>query len=125
MLREPIVNENRGTVTHEGANLIKFSRLLVVSLAICLTAGSISGNPQQASATTGHSASSTPSWPRVFDRNGTHVVVYQPQLKAWQKYRTLVADTAISITDPGQKPVLGVISWRAETITDRAPKLFT
>ena len=45
-------------------------------------------------------------------------MVYQPQLKAWQKYHTLVADTAISITDPGQKPVLGVISWRADTITD-------
>jgi hypothetical protein len=56
----------------------------------------------------------------VFDRNGTHVVVYQPQLKAWQRYRTLVADTAISITDQKQKPVLGVISWRAETITDQS-----
>ena len=67
--------------------------------------------------------SATPSWPRVFDRNGTHVVVYQPQLKAWQQYRTLVADTAISITDPGQKPVLGVISWRAETITDSSAKM--
>ena len=28
---------------------------------------------------------------------------------------SLIADTAISITDPGQKPVLGVISWRADT----------
>ncbi len=98
---------------------MKFSRLLLVSLAICLTAGSISGNPRQASAATGYSVT-TPSWPRVFDRNGTHVVVYQPQLKDWQKYRTLIADTAISITDPGQKTVLGVISWRAETITDQS-----
>ncbi len=100
--------------------MIKFSRPLVIAIAICLAAGPISAASQQAPATTGHSASSTPSWPRVFDRNGTHVVVYQPQLKAWQKYRTLVADTAISITDQGQKPVLGVISWRAETITDRS-----
>ena len=58
------------------------------------------------------------SWPKSFDRNGTHVIIYQPQLKAWQRYRTLVADTAVSIAQNGQKPVLGVISWRAETITD-------
>jgi hypothetical protein len=99
---------------------MKFSCLPVVSLAICLTAGSIFSNAQQAYAATGYPVNTPPSWPRVFDRNGTHVVVYQPQLKAWQKYRTLIADTAISITDPGQKPVLGVISWRAETITDQS-----
>ncbi|QNI31964.1 hypothetical protein H7849_23595 [Alloacidobacterium dinghuense] len=64
------------------------------------------------------SALNAPSWPKTFDRNGTHVIVYQPQLKAWQRYRMLVADTAISISQPGQKPVLGVISWRADTITD-------
>ena len=97
--------------------MAKITRLLVITIAMCLTAGAISGWAQQAPAAT---AGTTPSWPRVFDRNGTHVVVYQPQLKAWQKYRTLVADTAISITDKGQKPVLGVISWRAETITDQS-----
>lgn len=100
--------------------MIKFSSPIVIIIAICLATGSISGPPQQAFAATGNSANATPSWPRVFDRNGTHVVVYQPQLKAWQRYRTLVADTAISITDQGQKPVLGVISWRAETITDQS-----
>jgi hypothetical protein len=98
--------------------LIKLSRLPVFTIAICLIVGSIPAPAQQAPAVTGMPASTTPSWPRVFDRNGTHVVVYQPQLKAWQKYHTLVADTAISITDQGQKPVLGVISWRADTITD-------
>ena len=97
--------------------MIKLSRLPVVTIAICLTAGSISASRATSLCGNRHSAT-TPSWPRVFDRNGTHVVVYQPQLKAWQKYRTLVADTAISITDQGQKPVLGVISWRADTITD-------
>ncbi|WP_433966608.1 hypothetical protein [Tunturiibacter gelidiferens] len=54
----------------------------------------------------------------MFDRDGVHLVVYQPQLKAWQKYRTMVADTAVSVTDKGGKPVLGVISWRADTITN-------
>jgi hypothetical protein len=59
-----------------------------------------------------------PSWPRVFDRNGMHLVVYQPQLRALQRYQAMVADTAISVTDNGGKPLLGVISWRADTFTN-------
>ena len=102
-----------------GKRLTNF-RVFAITFTICLAAGLIPGSPRQASAATGNPANATPSWPRVFDRNGTHVVVYQPQLKAWQRYRSLIADTAISITDPGQKPVLGVISWRAETITDQS-----
>ncbi len=93
--------------------MLKFSGSLAIAIVLWLTSGSVSATAQQAGP-----GSATPSWPRVFDRNGTHVVIYQPQLKAWQKYQTLVADTAISITDKGQPPVLGVISWRAETIAD-------
>ena len=64
-------------------------------------------------------SASVPAWPRVFDRNGVHIVVYQPQVRAWQKYRTMVADSAISVTEKvGSKPVLGIISWRADTITN-------
>ena len=33
-------------------------------------------------------------WPRAFDRNGAHVIVYQPQVKSWRGYRSLIADTA-------------------------------
>lgn len=54
----------------------------------------------------------------VFDRNGMHLVVYQPQLRAWQRYQTMVADTAISVTENGGKPLLGAISWRADTFTN-------
>ncbi len=95
--------------------------LLVV---ICLTLATVPSPGQQTSQANAKPAAtpSTPSWPRVVDRDGVHVVVYQPQLKSWQEYRELVADTAISITDQGQKPVLGVISWRAETFTDVSAK---
>jgi hypothetical protein len=93
-----------------------FRVAFVIVLSIYLAAGAITSAAQTAAATSGNPG--VPSWPRVFDRNGVHVIVYQPQLRAWQKFRTLVADTAISITDPGQKPVLGVVSWKAETITD-------
>lgn len=63
-------------------------------------------------------AAYTPPWPKVVDRNGAHVVVYQPQVKSWHNYRSLIADTAISITQPNSKPILGVISWHADTMTN-------
>jgi hypothetical protein len=64
------------------------------------------------------SAPASSPWPRTLDADGAHVIVYQPQLKSWRGYRTLVADTAVSITPNGGKPILGVISFKAETITD-------
>jgi hypothetical protein len=57
-------------------------------------------------------------WPRVFDRNGYHVIVYQPQVKSWRGYRSLIADTAVSVQQGTSKPILGVISWHADTLTD-------
>src|SRR5215472_10019537 len=57
-------------------------------------------------------------WPRAFDRNGAHVIVYQPQVKSWRGYQSLIADTAVSIQQGNSKPILGVIPWQADTITD-------
>jgi hypothetical protein len=94
---------------------------LAVMVALSLFASAIPSAAQQASSATHKPTTSAPaplSWPRIFDRTGVHVIVYQPQLKSWRNYRDLVADTAISITENGGTPVLGVISWRADTITD-------
>jgi hypothetical protein len=63
-----------------------------------------------------------PAWPRAFDRNGAHVIVYQPQVTSWRSCRSLIADTAISVMQPGaDKPIPSVISWHADTITDERP----
>ena len=66
-----------------------------------------------------------PGWPRQFSRHGTTLVVYQPQIETWERFRELTADTAVSITEPGQKPVLGVISWHAQTIPDLMDRTVT
>jgi hypothetical protein len=96
--------------------------LLAVVLATMLTLCNFSGENLLAAPGTPNSAASAPAnapWPKVFDRNGAHVVVYQPQLKSWRSYRSLVADTAISVLPAGaSKPILGVISWHADTITN-------
>lgn len=94
---------------------------LVVMVAVSLLTGAYPLAPLEASPATNPAAASepaVPAWPRIIEKDGAHVIVYQPQLKSWEKYRTLVADTAISITPSGGSAILGVISWRANTIAD-------
>ena len=93
-----------------------------VFVAVCLLGPGMPGASLAAAASSTGSAPASapvaPSWPKVFDRDGNHVILYQPQLRSWQKYRELVADTAISITPQGGKQILGVISWKADTIAN-------
>src|ERR1700679_3410440 len=93
-----------------------------VFVAVCLLGPGTSVAPPAAAAPRPSpapaSAPVAPSWPKVFDRDGNHVILYQPQLRSWQKYRELVADTAISITPQGGQQMLGVISWKADTIAN-------
>ena len=62
------------------------------------------------------------AWPKTFEKDGTQITVYQPQLKSWEKYRNLTADTAVAITPKDGKQFLGVISWSAETQADVATR---
>jgi hypothetical protein len=104
-------------------------RSSIFLLSLCLTIGpSISPtsslqafppSPKPAPTATAY----VPSWPKIIDKDGNHIIVYQPQLKSWQKYRTLVADTAVSITPNGGKQILGVISWRANTIANVSTRM--
>jgi hypothetical protein len=100
----------------------KFKTFLAVSVAVCLLGGGVPVTPMEAAAAGASSVPAStpaaPGWPRVIDRDGNHVILYQPQLKSWQRYRELVADTAISITPQGGKQILGVISWKADTIAN-------
>ena len=95
---------------------------LALFVAACILGSGVPVAPLQAVASSFPSAPASapvaPSWPRVLDRDGNHIMLYQPQLKNWQNYRELVADTAISITPKGGQQILGVISWKADTIAN-------
>jgi hypothetical protein len=108
---------------------MQICKAVVVALVVaCMALGGVPVAPVQAApvnmafAATAFAspaaAAYAPGWPRVVDRDGNHVIVYQPQLKSWTQYRTLVADTAISITPAGGQQILGVISWRANTLAN-------
>ena len=64
-----------------------------------------------------------PRWPMEFLKDGVRLVVYQPQLASWTRYRDLAADTAVSVTPRGAKPVLGVVSWHATTLVDTQARI--
>ncbi len=62
-------------------------------------------------------------WPMEFLKDGTRLIVYQPQLRDWNRFRELTADTAISVTPSGGKPILGVVSWKATTLVDTQSRI--
>jgi hypothetical protein len=103
-------------ISHEVFAVKKFNSLLVVVIAFTLLFSP--RVPPSVQAGTPATAAYPAPWPKVFDRNGAHIVVYQPQIRTWRSYRSLIADTAVSIAQNNAKPILGVISWHADTITD-------
>ncbi|MGA3055788.1 MAG: hypothetical protein ABSD63_16405 [Candidatus Korobacteraceae bacterium] len=64
-----------------------------------------------------------PKWPMEFLKDGNVLIVYQPQIRDWNRFRELTSDTAVSITPKGGKPVLGVVSWSATTVTDTQARI--
>ncbi len=116
---QPEIRLRANEAKSNGDHMKNWKALLAVAVSVCLTVGVIPPPVVAAAPAPAAVVGSAPPWPRVFDRDGNHVVVYQPQLRTWQNYRTLVADSAISITPAGQqKPILGVISWKADTIAN-------
>lgn len=97
-------------------NKLRSFLALVVTLALIFIPFIV--GPLQAAPGAPTATAPIPTWPKVFDRDGAHVILYQPQVKSWRGYRSLIADTAISVQQADAKPILGVISWHADTITD-------
>ncbi len=90
-----------------------------IFILLCVLLGAISASAQPPQA----GSSTTPTWPRALESNGNRLIIYQPQLQSWQKFRELTADTAISLTAAGGKPAMGVVSWHATTLTDTQSRL--
>jgi hypothetical protein len=94
---------------------------LVFAIASCLLIGAISSTAQGVAlqAVSRLKPQQTFHRGRGFLTEATHIwFSTNHNSKPGKKYRTMVADTAVSVTDKEQKPILGVISWRADTITN-------
>ncbi len=107
------------------SSVVMLVALCMVLAGVPLDAAAAAQRPERAllALSAAATAAGAPTWPRVFDRNGNHVIVYQPQLKSWTQYRTLRADTAISITGADGKQAVGVVTWEANTIANVATRM--
>jgi hypothetical protein len=58
------------------------------------------------------------TWPREYENSKGKLIVYQPQIKKWDRYRSLKASAAIALTPKGSKgAVIGALDVSAETLT--------
>ena len=84
-----------------------------------LLAGNVAG--QQGSADP--SGPSDPGWPREHVRDGTRLVVYQPQVDDWKDFQDLTWRMAVAITPKGGKEVVGVVEMKGKTQVDNDDKM--
>ncbi|MCB2189288.1 MAG: hypothetical protein KQJ78_22960 [Deltaproteobacteria bacterium] len=64
-------------------------------------------------------APADPGWPRVFQKDGRELLVYQPQIDSWENYQKLHLRCAIAVkTGPAAKEKYGVAEITADTVTD-------
>lgn len=60
-----------------------------------------------------------PGWPRVFEKDGRKVAVFQPQIDSWNNYSKIQFRSAVAVsTDPNGEPVYGAIATEADTKVD-------
>src|SRR6266853_4867504 len=104
-------------------------KLFNTSLFQCMTViGALLVSPINATAansTTGSSQSTDSSWPREKYSNGTHLIIYQPQIDDWRNFQDLSWRMAISLTPKTGKTVLGVVEMKGATNIDNVAKLVT
>lgn len=61
-----------------------------------------------------------PGWPRSFSKDGTTVLIHQPQVDSWANYTTMRFRCAIEVTIPGAATAqMGVIAAEATTEVHR------
>ncbi|MFH0997307.1 MAG: hypothetical protein V1844_17700 [Pseudomonadota bacterium] len=65
-----------------------------------------------------------PGWPRVIQKNGKQMTIYQPQVDSWKDFTNLHFRYAFSVkTGASQKEKFGVAEGDAETLTDTATRI--
>jgi hypothetical protein len=68
--------------------------------------------------------SGDPGWPRVLQKNGKQLTIYQPQVDSWKDHANLHFRCAISVkTSASKNEKFGVAEIDAQTVTDQAARV--
>ena len=91
---------------------MKVSRMLIILILTLFVSGlSFAASLEPLSA--------DPGWPRVIEKNGNQLIIYQPQVDAWIDYKKLKFRFAFSVkTASAKEEKFGVAEAEAETETD-------
>lgn len=95
------------------ALIIMIFTFMITGLSFTASSGS---SPGDSSEDTG--------WPRVFEKNGKVLTVYQPQVDYWKDYKELGFRCAISLkTGKSKKEKFGILDIEADTVTDQSERV--
>ena len=93
---------------------VQMARRLLVLMLVC---GIFSGVPLAAQPVT------DPGWPRVFEKDGKQLIVYQPQVDYWHGYTNLHFRAAVAIKGVTPEGKFGVAEVDAVTVVDHAARI--
>ena len=63
-----------------------------------------------------------PGWPRVFEKDGKTLTIYQPQVDSWDGYTNLHFHCAIAVDGVTTDQQYGMVEEDASTVTDQATR---
>jgi len=88
------------------------TQVLALTIAICGINLRAQGSP------------SDPGWPRYYTNGTADLVVYQPQVDAWNDFKILTGRCAFALTpERGREPVYGTFGFAADTLVDADQKV--
>jgi hypothetical protein len=97
------------------------SSRVFLSLGLSLALGAAAGAQGAGAAGAPASATADSGWPRTYSRDGSTVILHQPQVDSWPDQLSLHFRMALEVTPAGaQAPDYGVATVRAETHLDSA-----
>lgn len=99
-----------------------FGMLLIIA-ALFLPAGAASAAAEAAVQPDASTQPADISWPRVFEKDGKKLTVYQPQVDSWTDYTMLHCRCAIAVEGVLKDERFGVAEIDAQTIVDPSSRL--
>jgi hypothetical protein len=72
---------------------------------------------------TAQTAPNDPGWPRVFEKDGKRLTIYQPQVDYWNGYTNLHFHCAIAVNAVSDQEQYGTVEVDARTVADHAARV--
>ncbi len=91
--------------------------VVLLPAAVCLTAEDAVARPDAAA------QPADSNWPRVFEKDGKKLTIYQPQVDSWNTYTVLHLRCAISVEGVLKDERFGVVEIDAQTVVDQSSRL--